>query len=441
VYRRAVALVFGELFTFARHTVTQSLLALGLVNADWSAWYRLFSKGRFRAVEAAECLLAATLSKSPADAPYVVGVDGVSIGRSSLKMPGTSWLRALNTAIFQRGLQRRQRFLHGAWLVPQANGFSRAIPLRFMAAWPAKAVPASDPPAREWEAAVAFVQWVRGQLDRWGRCDQPLLVLGDGAYENIGFWRGLPEQVVAAVRTARNRKLFTLPEPYSGRGRRRLYGPRALSPEGYLHERKGWRRLVVPVRGRQQAMRYRVEGPFLRERLSDRPVMLIVVQGQEWNVRGQRRRRAPGFWLVTAHKTATGWEPAIAIDVLLGWLWQRWELEVTHRELKSGFGVGQKQCWNRVSTSVATQWTVWVYGLLALAGYRCWGLLDGPKAPGRWWPGAQRWSWNTLWRAYRAAMWGTGEFRALWTVTPGNWPKKRDFIAGLSNAVAAAARA
>ncbi len=45
-YQRAVALVFGEVFAFARHTVTQWLLTLGLTEADWSAWYRLFSRPR-----------------------------------------------------------------------------------------------------------------------------------------------------------------------------------------------------------------------------------------------------------------------------------------------------------------------------------------------------------------------------------------------------------
>jgi hypothetical protein len=35
-YQRAMALAFGELFAFARHTVTQGLLALGLTDEDWS---------------------------------------------------------------------------------------------------------------------------------------------------------------------------------------------------------------------------------------------------------------------------------------------------------------------------------------------------------------------------------------------------------------------
>jgi hypothetical protein len=55
-FRRSVALLFGELFAFARHTVTQGLLALGLTASDWTGWYRLFSRERFSEEKLASCL-------------------------------------------------------------------------------------------------------------------------------------------------------------------------------------------------------------------------------------------------------------------------------------------------------------------------------------------------------------------------------------------------
>lgn len=125
---------------------------------------------------------------------------------------------------------------------------------------------------------------------------------------------------------------------------------------------------------------------------------------------------------------------------LLGWLWQRWEIEVAHREMKSGLGVGEMQCWNVRSAIVSVQWSVWVYAILLLAGYRTWGLLEGPPTPARWWGGAQRWSITTLWRSFRAALWGTAEFRACWSPSRDNWGEMDAWLAGLGNAVAAAAR-
>ncbi len=165
-YWRAVGLVLAELFSFGRHTVAQSILSLGQTREDWSGWYRLFSRERFEEEELNRILFRETLGEVGPTEPYVVGIDGTQLHRSSLKMPGTSWLKAARTAAFRPGIERAQRFLTGAWLTPLENGYSRAIPLRFIPAFPPKAVPANDPPRREWEAGLLYLQWVRVELDQ-----------------------------------------------------------------------------------------------------------------------------------------------------------------------------------------------------------------------------------------------------------------------------------
>lgn len=443
-YLRAIALVMGELFSFARHTVTQGLLALGLTDADWSAWYRLFSRQRFDEERLAQCLFRETLAHVDPQQPYVVGVDGTQVPRSSLKMPGTSWLKAPRTPPFRVGIHRAQRFLHGAWLVPQESGYSRAVPLRFLPIFPEKAIPAEGPACREWEGGLAYLSWVRQELDRAGRSQQRLLALGDGNFDTLGLWRKLPEDTLLAVRTARNRRLYWLPQAHpGGPGRPPSYGLQAPHPADWLHERQGWQRRGIPVRGRELPLRYRVEGPVVRDGLPDRPLFLIVVGGKDRWVgkrKPRRKRTDPAFFLVSAAWEGTGWQLPLPIQELLAWLWQRWELEVAHREMKSGLGVGQMQCWNPRSSVVSVQWCVWVYALLLLAGYRSWGLCGGPRSPARWWPGAKRWSLNTLWRAYRSAFWGKLEFQALWTRSGDNWLKKEAHLTGLYNAALAAAR-
>ncbi|NLG99478.1 MAG: hypothetical protein GX491_19150 [Chloroflexi bacterium] len=42
--------------SFGRHTVTQDLLTLGLREADWNGFYRLFSRARFDEEILAHCL-------------------------------------------------------------------------------------------------------------------------------------------------------------------------------------------------------------------------------------------------------------------------------------------------------------------------------------------------------------------------------------------------
>jgi hypothetical protein len=445
-YWRAVGLLFAELFTFGRHTLTQGLLALGITAGDWSAWYRLFSRPRFDEAALADCLLGETLQQVGAAEPYCVALDSTSLHRSSLKMPGTSWLRDTRFSAFRPGIHRAQRFLHGAWLTPLQEGFSRAIPLRFLPAFPPKAIPAEQPARREWEAGLAFLHWVRTGLDAAERGKQLLLALGDGSFDVLDLWRGLPQGVVLVVRTARNRRLFWLPkaDPHPGPGRPPSYGELAPHPADWLHAGlRNWPKYLALVRGKTIQMRYQVLGPFVRDELPERPLFLIVVKGMHRLV-GKKKRtfkhKGPSFYLVSAVQQAGQWQLPLPIETLLTWLWQRWEIEVAHREMKSGLGLGEKQCWNTRSAVVSVQWSAWVYAVLLLAGYRTWGLCGGPATPARWWPGAKRWSFNTLWRAYRSALWGRSEFQALWTPTGDNWWKKETWLGGLANSVAAAAR-
>lgn len=446
-YLRAVAMVFSELFNFSRHTVTQGLLALGITDGDWSAWYRLFSRARFDEQELSACMLGETLEHVRPEQPYVTAIDGTTIHRSSLRMPGTSWLIDKRFSAFRPGIHRAQRFLHGAWLSPIEAGYSRAIPLQFVPAFPPKAVAAQDPPRREWEAGLTYLSWLRTRLDEAGRNDQMILALADGAFDVLEMWWGLPERVILVTRTARNRCLYWLPQPdpQPGPGRPPLYGERAPHPADWLHAGlRHWPKATVLVRGRSLQMTYQCLGPFVRETVPERPVFLIVVKGVHRLVGKKRphyQHLKPSFFLVSAvQQDDRQWALPLPLQTLLEWLWQRWEIEVAHREMKTGLGVGEKQCWNTRSAIVSVQWSVWVYALLVMAGYRTWGLLSGPPTPARWWHGAKRWSLSTLWRSFRSELWRTSEFRSLWTETGYNWWNKEAWLASLSNSAAAASR-
>jgi hypothetical protein len=438
---RAWGLVLAEVFSFGRHTLTQALLALGLSHADWSAWYRLFSRPRFDEAHLAGCLLAETLAHVPPEQPYVVGVDTTQIPRTGRKLPGTGWLKAPRTPVFKVGIHRAQRFLTGAWLTPLEEGFSRAVPLRFLPAFPAKAIPAGVPAQKEWEAGLAFLAWVRRELDQAGRTQQAVLALLDGSFDRRGFWEGLPDRVVGVVRTAKNRALYALPLPHAGRGRPAQYGERAPTPQQWLHQGVPFQTREVTVRGHVRRMRFTLQGPFLREELPGKPLFLLVVKGSTQKV-GKRRSkyRGPSYYLIPAVHLGGTWVLPLPLETILAWLWQRWELEVAHREMKSSLGVGEKQCWGARSAVTSVQWGAWVYALLVLAGYRTWGTVGGPRFPTGWWGGGKRWSFNTLWRAYRIALWGGREFSPTWNGTGDNWLKKEAWLVALGNAVSGAAR-
>jgi hypothetical protein len=438
LYERIVVLVLAEIMVFARHTLTQMLLTLGITDQDWSAWYRVFSQGRWRYEQASASLFKETLDHVGADELYVVGGDATQTPRSSRKMEGAGWLRNLRTPPFMVGIHVAQRWFNGSWLIPEENGYSRAVPIRWLPAFTAKSNPVAHEPCQEWAAAVDFLKWVKDQLLLCGRARQTVLMVGDGHYDNLKLWQQLPDGVILLARSAKNRVLYQLPTAQpTGRGRKRRYGDRAQTPQQVWQQSKGWQKLNLMVRGRTRHLQYKLSRVVLRKGAAHRPLCLIVVRGKK----NKRTRRIPLPFLVNAQRDAHGqWQLPLPIETLLFWAWQRWELEVCHRELKSNFGLGHKQCWNPTAAVLSVQWSAWVYSMLLLAGYRTWGLSHAPPVPTRWWRGAQRWSLNTLWRAYRAALWGQHDFHPLFTPTPPNWDEKTVRLAALRNAIFAAAR-
>jgi len=437
VYQRVVALLLAEIFVFARHTVTQLIMSLGMSGQDWSGWYRLFSHKRFNYDSASKVLFQETLKHVGGNEVYVVGGDATQTPRSSRKMEGSGWLRNLRTPPFMIGIHAAQRWFNGSWLLPAENGYSRAIPIRWMPAFTEKSKPKAHTPCKEWEAAVAFLQWLKQGFAQCGRADQAILMVADGSYDTLNLWKHLPDDVILFARSAKNRVLFHLPTPQARRGRKRIYGERALSPQQIWQGRTGWRKLELMVRGRTRHLQYKVSQPVLRRGAAHRPLLLIVVRGKK----NKRTRRIPLPFLVNAVQDDNGqWLLPFPIDTLLFWAWQRWELEVCHRELKSNFGLGNKQCWNPHAAVLSVQWSAWVYSILLLAGYRTWGLANAPDVPTRWWRGSQRWSLNTLWRAYRTALWGQHEFHPLFTPTTTNWGEKEQLLQALKNSIFASAR-
>jgi len=376
-------------------------MSLGMVDQDWSAWYRLFSEERFDYDRASQILFEETLREVKADEVYVVGGDATQTPRSSRKMEGSGWLRNMRTPPFMVGIHAAQRWFNGSWFPPTEQGYTRALPIRWLPCFTPKSKPQEHDPCTEGEAALDFLGWVRQQLLRCGRASQLILMVADGAYDSLSVWKSLPKGVFLLARSAKNRALYHPPPANAHRNRK--YGERAQTPQQIWQARTGWRKLDLEVRGKTRHLQVKVQGAFYRRGAPNTPLMLIVVRGK--NRRGYHREPLP--FLVNAIRNELGeWDLPLPLETLLFWAWQRWELEVCHRELKSNFGLGNKQCWNPKAAVLNIQWSAWVYSLLLLAGYRTWGLAAAPGVPTRWWRGSPRWSLNTLWRAYRAALWG-----------------------------------
>lgn len=440
VRERLEMLVLAELFTLGRHTVTQMLMSLGLNEQDWSAWYRVFSEERFNYEAASEGLFTESLKYVKPDEVYVVAGDATQTPRSSRKLEGAGWLRNLRTPPFRVGIHAAQRWFNGSWLIPHQQGYSRAVPLRWLPAFTEKSEPETVAPLKEWQACVQFLQWLQAQFAAHERPQQPLLLVGDGHYDNLKLWQQLPQGVVMMARSAKNRVLYHLPDATLHGNCK--YGKRALSPQQLWQTHRHWQPVDIEVRGKTRHLQVCVRGPFVRKGAADTPLMLMVVRGkQRKNKYGRTYRRQPLPFLVNAVQDAQGkWLLPLPLETLLFWAWQRWELEVCHRELKTTFGLGHKQCFNPHAAILSVQWSAWVYSLLLLAGYRTFGLARAPDVPTRWWRGSGRWSFATLLRSFRAALWGQHLFRPIFTPSSHDWVEKQAYLTALKNSIYASMR-
>lgn len=253
VFDRLRGLVLGHLGALFRHTITQSLLGLGLEDTDPTAWYRLISRARVCTDTLARCFLRQTMRDIPADGLYPVVLDGVQLPRASRTMPGTAWLKNPRTPPWKPGSHRAQFFGHLAVLLPRWEGSSRAVPLRLDPAFPPKAVPGAAPPQTEAQVGRTQLAWLRTALDGAGRREQRILAVADTHYDTPQSWRDLPAHTILLTRTATNRALWHLPP--AGSRKNRKYGERAPHPGDWLAARTGWEKTTVHVRGRDIRLR------------------------------------------------------------------------------------------------------------------------------------------------------------------------------------------
>jgi hypothetical protein len=438
-WQRLQLLNCGLLSTLGRHTLSQVITTLGAGDDDWSSWYRLFTQQRVKWGHAQQQLVRAVNQECAAKAPFVVGLDATHLPRTSERMPAVRLVPHPRTPAWRRGLHLAQRWVGLSALLPRsADGDSRAVPLRMVPACSEKGQPIDGyDPMSEWEAGTEQLGWLRQRLDEQGQQERQIVAVADGAYSSAGLWRSLPERTVLVARCAKNRALFALPTEQPERGRKRCYGERLPTPEQERQQGRGFRPVSIRVRGRTVTPRVKVVGPVLVRSAPDCPLFLLVIAGYRPTGGSRQRRRQPTQLLVNAAQQPDGtWVLPMPVEELLAWAWQRWELEVMHRELKSGFGLGQQQQWSDAGVLGVVHWLTWLYATLILAGYRTWGYDPPGRATlGGWWK-PRRWSLATLWQAIRMDVWQLAAFLPVWGRSTDKWGEMSAWVTDPETVVA-----
>lgn len=204
----------------------------------------------------------------------------------------------------------------------------------------------------------------------------------DGGYTNRTFLKALPERTTVVGRIRADAKLYYLPEQQPPKGRRRIYGDQAPTPEQLRQDSEvPWRRVKAYACGKQHDFRIKTLAPLrLRATGKEHNLRLVVIAPLGYRLRKDAKilYRKPAYLICT--------DPTMSVqDILQHYVW-RWDIEVNFRDEKTLLGLGQAQVHHPKSIEDVPALTVAAYALLLTAANGLYGLNGHPNhlPPPQW---------------------------------------------------------
>ena len=381
--QRAIALAFGILCGVGRRTLTRAISFQGNTQKDWSADYKVFSRSDWQPRALFHPVLEQAIQEHQLDT-IVISTDDTRVWRDGKHVPQTQWHRDPMGPPFQTNLRWGHRFLQASLVLPlylqDPESSSRSIPVRFEMApvvkKPGKKASEKDRAEyrrlkKEKNLSVQFVSLtkeLRERLNQTGHKNKRMIQVADGSFCNRTVLSEDWEAENVSV-TVRCRKDVVLCRRAPGQGRR-FYGKTKFTPE-QVRRRDSiarWQKAMIFHGGCYREVRYKeLNKIYWQGGSKKREVRLLVVApvGYRTSKNGRKYYRQPAYLLTTDLNS-----PAL---VLLQAYFDRWGIEVNHRDEKEILGVGQAQVWNEQSVSKVPALLVAMYSWLLLAGLKCYG--------------------------------------------------------------------
>ena len=381
--QRAITLAFGILCGVGRRTLTRAISFAGNTQKDWSADYKVFSRCPWEPRALFHPILEQAIQEQKLQR-IVISTDDTRVWRHGKHVPQTQWHRDPLGPPFQTNLRWGHRFLQASLVLPLyrqgAESSSRSIPVRFEMApvvkKPGRKASPEDLKAyrrlkKEKNLSVQFValtQELRERLNQTGHQHKRLVQVGDGSFCNrTVFGQDWEAQNVTVV--ARCRKDIVLCKRAPGKGPR-FYGQTKFTPEQVRRRdsRARWQKAKIFHGGCYREVRYKeLPKVYWQGGARKREVRLLIVApvGYRTSKNGRKYYRQPAYLLTTDLTTS-------AVELLQDYF-DRWGIEVNHRDEKEILGVGQAQVWNQHSVSKVPALLVAMYSWLSLAGLQCYG--------------------------------------------------------------------
>jgi hypothetical protein len=360
-----------------RKTLSNILVTAGLQFQDWTGAYRLFSKERVDPNALFAHIVAQVHLELPPGMPFVAAIDDTKLPKSGKKVYGASYQRDPLGPKFHTNLVWAQRFLQISAILPQGEG-ARTIPVDFQHA-PLPKKPKKNASEQEWLAyrqeresanlskvALQRIALLRKTLNQILQAAGRILwIQGDNGYTNATILKNLPENTIYTGRVRKDARLYFLPESSADKGRKRLYGAQAPTPEAVRQDPDiPWQEIQVYAAGKCHTVRVKTLDA-VRSPISGQKILrLIVIQPLGYRLRKNSKilYRQPAYLICT--------DPTRALQEVVQFYFWRWEIEVNHRDEKNILGIGQAQVRQKNATGHLPAFLVASYAMLLLAAHR-----------------------------------------------------------------------
>ncbi len=378
---RAIRQALGSLVCVGRRTVTRILWATGREHLPWQAEYHLFSRSKWDAQALFAPIIMRALPLCPGPLVGVAG-DDTKMSKTGRCIKQAFYQRDPLSPPFHANLVLGLRFLQASLLVPMYRDGSsscRALPIRFEESSSVK-----KPPRRAdqetWKAyhrqrkqknlstgCVAMIGHVRAALDAAGGAAKTLVMALDGSFCNRTVFTAPRDRTELIARARKDAVLcFRAPQ-----GSRRFYAKDKFRPEQVRQDDNiPWKHTRIFYGGQWRTVRYKeIHEVYWQGGARRLPLRLFVLAPTPY----RKRKSAKLYYRQPAYLLATDLRHA-AKD-LLQIYFDRWQIEVNHREEKDTLGIGQAQLWNKDAVPKQPVLAVAAYSALLLAAL----LTFGPE--------------------------------------------------------------
>jgi hypothetical protein len=376
---RAQRQALGALLCLGRSTLSRIIWTTGREQKSWSGEYFLHARAKWSPHALFEPILRQALPYCPGRL-VGVAVDDTRLHKTGRSIPQAQYHRDPLSPPFHVNLIWALRFLQASLLLPlhRSGPFSaRGIPIRF------EEVSSVKKPGRRAGEAVwkiyqqevkernlsrRFVQSMaemRQAFDHAGAQNKLLVIVGDGSFCNRTVLSAIPDRVVLIARTRKDASLcFRAPQ-----GGRCFYSQDKFTPDQVRQDEKiPWQTTRIFYGGKRRPVRYKeVTGVLWQGGARKRPLRLFVIDATPYKKRksGKLYYHHPAFLLTTMLASSR--------RQLMQMYFDRWQIEVNHRDEKDTLGVGQAQMWNPVSVPKQPALVVASYSALLLAALKAFG--------------------------------------------------------------------